>query len=422
MSDPNRKNQNKHGIFINYKRSHMHLAGRIYDYFTHKGLDPFMDEHSLHQTKDFREDLEKEIANAPYFLCLLTRDGLNDLVAEDHEKNIYFQEIAAAFRHRSMIKVIIYNEKGQPPIDYNNLGDLPEEVAGLKNITAYELPDSSRMFFSFMDQFMENDIDVDLLIGIINWQEFISLNSNTLVLPRDVMDNKKASLEVRFGPELIESIKKKEPFTGENIIREINMACYAGSLIVAPGQNMIDHFAFDYGMMFNIFTTLLEDDAFKMSIITTAPMSFASKDAKKFDRLGNSALEDAEEAVFLGSFANIHKLMETGPYKKAVESKRFSFMLTECALPYAIFQIRYKEGYEQYNHIKIDLYSFGITSSTQRRSMIFFESDPNNKENYDFFKNQFLYLKRNSKQRSKALIQKNTNKWLKEWEALQEDI
>ena len=38
----------RHGAFINYKRTHMHLAGRIYDYFMHKGFMPFMDVNSLH--------------------------------------------------------------------------------------------------------------------------------------------------------------------------------------------------------------------------------------------------------------------------------------------------------------------------------------------------------------------------------------
>jgi len=418
--------QNQHGIFISYKRhSHKHLAGRIYDYFYMKGLDPFIDEHSLHASeKDhFWDDIEEVINNTPYFLCLISKEGANDLLSDSYKDQYFCKEIMTAIKgkqERSVPKtIIVITDDG---VDYNALKNLPEELAPLLDINFYRFPESNRLFNSFMDEIFRNDINLDHLRGVLNWQEYTSLNSNTLILSREDLEHSNASLNNRFGEEFMQSVESGTEFTGINRIKEVNMLCYAANLIFTPERNMVDRHAYDYGTMFNIFTKLLYDEDFTMRIITMAPDSDAAKDAIEYEKLGNSSLEEYEEAVFLGSYVKIHGLMEQEPYASAKRDKRFSFMVTECALPYSIFQIVYKNEWRRFNHIKVDLYSFGIDSSVERRSMLFFEQDPAQKENYDFFKKQFEYLRRKCRKTSVDLIHEQQDAWINHWNELPDSI
>ena len=403
-----------HGIFINYKRSHKHLAGRIFDYFRSKGISPFIDEHSLHQTENYWNDIENEIKNCPYFLCLLTKDGLDELLSENYAESIYYKEIETAFKYSKSIKVLLYGD-----ISYSSFSELPPAICKLKDITSYRIPESSRLFYDVMDKLYRNDIDLDKLKGVINWQEHTSAISNTLVLSRQSIENGSASLENRFGYEFMECVKNKTEFKGQYIIQEINMLCYAANIIFSPDINLVDRHAYDYGTMFNLFTYLLQDEEFNLRIITTAPASDTVKDAIAFEKIGNSAVEDNEEIAFFSSYAGIRNLMETEPYKTSINNRRFTYMLTECVLPYALFHTVYKKGYEQFNHIKVDLYSVGIDSVMERRSMMFFEKDQ--KENYDFFVNQFKYIKNVSRKRSSQLIRENHNTWIDEWKKIQSE-
>lgn len=420
---------NKHGIFISYKRqSHRHLAGRIYDYLHTKGLDPFIDEHSLHASENnhFWKDIEEEINSTPYFLCLLSKEGVEDMLSENYldEDQIFCREVITALRgkqERSVPKkIIVIADEG---VDCKVLKNhLPKELASLMDITFYDFPKSNRLFFDFMDEIYKNDINIDDLKNVLNWQEYISMNSNTLIMPRMKLEHNYASLSNRFGEELMQSIENGTEFTGRNRIKEINMVCYAASIIFAPDRNMIDRKAYDYGKMFNIFTRLLQDEDFSMRIITTAPDSEAANDAVEFEKLGNSALEDNERAVFLCSYAKIHKLIEQEPYASALKDHRFTFMVTECALPYAIFQIIYKNGWEEFNHVKVDLYSLGIDSSMERRSMLFFEQNYAQKDNYNYFVKQFDYLRQRCRRSSSKLMCKNHNDWIAHWDELPDSI
>ena len=60
-----------------------------------------MDDYAMNQDRDYRERLLHEVRNAPYFLCLLTEDAVEELCtlndSSDNEENIYFEEIKTAF-------------------------------------------------------------------------------------------------------------------------------------------------------------------------------------------------------------------------------------------------------------------------------------------------------------------------------------
>lgn len=408
--------QNRHGIFINYKRSYKHLAGRIYDYFNVKGLNPFMDEYSMNQEEDYRNILVREIIDSPYFLCLLTRDGLNDIYSENYEDKAYYKEIETACDNNKKILLIVFGD-----INFDSLSPLPERIKKIRYVNHYTFSEENRLFYSFMDTLYQKDINLDLLSEVLNWREYTKRNSNILMCSREKLDGSVASLNNRFGRDFVDCVRSGKEFNGEYRIKEINMVCYAASLIFAPEKNMIDRKAYDFGLLFNIFAYLLNDKNFTFRITINAPESAAAKDAIEYAKLGNSALEDNETAIFLASYANIDMLKQEEPYKTAFAEKRFKFMVTDCALPYALFQIVYKSGWEEFNHVKVDLYSYDIDSSVDRRSFMIFEKD--DKDNYDFFAEQIKSLRsKQYRKKSDNLIAENHSKWIELWEQFKSEL
>lgn len=320
-----------YGVFINYKHTHKHLAGRIYDFFVTKGVGPFMDDYAMNQDRDYRERLLHEVRNAPYFLCLLTEDAVEELCtlndSSDNEENIYFQEIKTACESKRRILVLTYGN-----IDYDVLRKLSESISGIRYINHYKIPEENRLFYNVMDNLCTNDVDYEVLKDVVSWREIIKRKANTWLTSRGKLENDIASLNERFGRELVECVKRHDDFTGNSCIKEINMVCYAATIIINTDVARIDRRAYDYGTMFNIFAQLLKEERFIFRLVVNAPLSVASKDAVNYSKLGNHALMDNEEAVFLNTYANINRMIESGPYKTASKERRFTFTVTECVL------------------------------------------------------------------------------------------
>lgn len=402
-----------YGVFINYKHTHKHLAGRIYDFFVTKGAGPFMDDYAMNQDRDYRERLLHEVRNAPYFLCLLTEDAVEELCvlndSSDNEENIYFEEIKTACESERKILVLTYGN-----INYDVLKKLPESISGIKYINHYKIPEENRLFYNVMEELHSRDIDYEVLKDVVSWREIIKRKANTWLTSRGKLENDIASLNERFGRELVECVKRHDDFTGNSCIKEINMVCYAATIIINTDVARIDRRAYDYGAMFNIFAQLLKEERFIFRLVVNAPLSVASKDAVNYSKLGNHALMDNEEAVFLNTYANINRMIESGPYKTASKERRFTFTVTECVLPYAMFQIVYDEENSEKNHIKVDLYSCNMDSSADRRTMVIFMRE--DQENYDFFENQIKFFNsREMRKRSFELISQNHDRWMQAW-------
>lgn len=399
-----------HGIFINHRHDNRYLAGRIYDFFVRKGMNPFLDIYSLQQGK-YREDIICRIKRTPYFLCVLTPNSLDGLAPEDPE-DIYYQELETAFNSETTkVLVVVLGEFDLPR-------DLPEKIRELPQCHYYSLTKDMSNFYSVMEQLYKNDISQSVLLDFLDWKDLCTAKGGTYLASRMTVENEIATIENRFGKEFIECVKKGTPFAGTQKIKYIRMSCFAASIIFTPQRHRLDYRAYDRGLMFNIFAQLLKDPDFSLEIVINAPSSCAVTDAIENEKLGNSSLESCPKAIFLGSYAGVKALAESDPvFVEAVREKRFRFMVTENVLAYAIFQIVYKERWKDYNHIKVDLYSEGIGSSMDRRSMVIFES--NDEENYNFFVSRYNYI-RNAR-KSKNLIMLHNEEWLAEWEEIKDE-
>jgi len=93
-----------------------------------------------------------------------------------------------------------------------------------------------------------------------------------------------------------------------------------------------------------------------LDIIINDPDAQVINDAIKYKKIGNSAVEEYPEAIFYGAYASIHDLIKTPVYQEAFESDRLRFFITDMYLGHSIFNIQYKDDYQDFNHVKIDLY------------------------------------------------------------------
>lgn len=396
----------KYGVFISYRHADWALAGRIYDFLSAKGLCPFWDSTSMCQGS-FPDTLKQEIQQAPYFLCVLTPNTFADLSPSAW----IYKEIKLALSDPGKKILLVADTNFQWP------AEMPEEIARIQE-QHYD-PVDRTTFRSVMEQICQRSIDWNSLSGVLDWRQRLKSLNNICLANRERIERTLAPLADRFGPELVHSIQQNQEFTGQNRIRFIHMSCYAASIIFSPQQDMVDERAFDLGLMFNIFAKMLQDPEFSLELVINAPGSFAMQDAIDREKLGNSALEAYQEAIFLSSYSNIHRLIQEEPsFAQAYKEKRFRFMVTENVLPYALFQVEYKPGFEEYSHVKVDLYSEGLTSNMDRRCMMIFKQD--DPDNYSFFVRCYEYT-RNVRE-SKALMKAHHAQWLAQWEELKEEL
>lgn len=156
-----------------------------------------MDDYAMNQDRDYRERLLHEVRNAPYFLCLLTEDAVEELCAlndsSDNEENIYFQEIKTAFESARKILVLTYGN-----IDYKVLGKLPKSISGIRYINHYKIPEENRLFYNVMEELHSRDIDYEILKDVVSWREIIKRKANTWLTSRGKLENDIASLNERF--------------------------------------------------------------------------------------------------------------------------------------------------------------------------------------------------------------------------------
>ncbi len=399
----------KNGVFISYRHSYAFFAGRIHDYLQNMGLAPFIDVYRMRQD-NFTDVIVQNIKECTFFLLVLGKNSLDNL-AED---NVFLLEIKTALECKSTEEILIVAERD---FVFPSLDRLPKEI---HNLTRHHYDTITHdRFLSDMNRVMDNLYsNVEKFNEAINWREYVVTNGTTLVGSRSIIEGRYATLENRFGKELINAVKNGEHYNGQQIIKKIRMSCYAASIIFNPARDMVDDKAFDNGLIFNTFGELLRDPEFSLEIIINAPGSVGAIEAEKHNMLGNSALEDYPNAVFLGAYAGLYRLIKEVPeYIKAYKERRFRYYLSDSVMSGAFFQIEYKDNWSEFDHIKYDIYSYALATNMERRSMLFFKV--NDTENYEYMQKTFDYLKNN---RMKPVeIQANHEKWMQEWNAFQEE-
>lgn len=397
-----------YGIFISYRRTYSFFAGRINDYLSNQGLSPFMDVYRMPQA-NVVEEIIKRINECPYFLLVLGQGCFSRLKKGD----IFYIEIQTALKCKAPEDILIVMEKD---FSFQSADHIPEEFLSLFDHQCDTI--THERFTTDMEHFIEN-IQFEKLIDILNWKELLAKKGRTLVSSRSVLENGFCSIENRFGRDLIEAVRNGRHFKGVQRIKQIRISCYAANIIFNPGRRMVDDRAYDNGLLFNTFGELLRDPEFSMEILITAPDSIGAQEAIRNRMLGNRALEDHPEAVFLSAYAGLYRLISEVPeFKQAYQERRFRFYLTDVVMTGAIFQIQYKTEWNEFDHVKYDMYSYSLASNMDRRSMVFFRNDQD--DNYNSILRSYEYMRvQRYKQEEVAA---HHNEWIDAWNRLQEVI
>lgn len=191
-------------------------------------------------------------------------------------------------------------------------------------------------------------------------------------------------------------------------IRLMNLAC---NLFLNPeiadsrdlGENRISYLSRDLNDI------MCKTDA-RLELMLIEPSNYNLLDIKT--KIANHRAGGSEGTV-CSAIKAAYNMLSSDTIYNHLNRSRFEFFLSRISLPFGIFNVEFLPGHEQFNHVKVDLYSAALDSEDERRCFIIWEStDP---INYRFFVDNFIRMKRD-RDICKQPTVKELKKWVERWE------
>jgi len=175
-------------------------------------------------------------------------------------------------------------------------------------------------------------------------------------------------------------------------IAHIKILNLASNLLVNPEYAERQHLDQDPTNLSEVMYSLLKDTTHvAIQLILLEPNKTTLKDTKS--KIANSRV-NSDGSIYSAQHEIYELITKNEIYKTACKKPiRFNYYVTDIIPPFAIFNVEFKGSHSYLNHVKIDLYSADLSSENDRRSMVIWEM--NDKENYDFFVNNFNNIRRN---------------------------
>ena len=139
-------------------------------------------------------------------------------------------------------------------------------------------------------------------------------------------------------------------------IKELRIMNFASTAILSP--DIVDYIGqSSKNELSERIEKLLLKENVKLTLLITAPGSYAAEEAISSEKVINMNMDITNrKQIFYQAYAGIHsKIQENGIFNGCYKEGRFQYRITNIALPYAIFQVKYVDPRK--DHIKIDLYS-----------------------------------------------------------------
>ena len=134
------------------------------------------------------------------------------------------------------------------------------------------------------------------------------------------------------------------------------------------------------------------EEGCRFKFLITEPNSFADFDAS-FSKMITNIKKNVENSELITKAYN--SLVETTRSDKSIFSPEqrelVEFKVTNVVLPYGLMLVLNENGYEELNHIKVDLYSPFLTTDSERRSFVIY-SNVESAGNFKFFEDQVRTL------------------------------
>ena len=255
-----------------------------------------------------------------------------------------------------------------------------------------------------------------------DWKDYL-INSagHTMMTSRENME-KAVSLNQRFGKQFMDAVAKGLDTATYNRVKKMRVCAYTANLLFDPNGYFSDREAYNVnkGAFAKAIRALLQDKDFDLELIIQAPGSPGMTDAIEAGKLANSKLRNPMTAFYNSYFLLKQLISEDIVYNQAATEGRFKYYLSEISLPGSIMIVEYKdtglEEWDRYDHVKIDLYSPGLDTTMERRSLCLFKDY--DAENYAFYIDQYKYLKNKAMSLTKTkALEKD---WKNTWDSLKE--
>ena len=197
---------------------------------------------------------------------------------------------------------------------------------------------------------------------------------------------------------------------GYRHIRRIRLMNLASNFILNPEIIDMGQFQQFPSELSKTLQRILKGRHAVLELMLAEPHPANLKDA--VTKMANPVAGPRENLIYYGWEAIFNNMLADTIYKKAYEEHRFLYFSLNIVAPYALFSVEFDNEYQQYDHVKIDLYSPGIGSEDQRRSFIIWKDL--DYKNYHFFIENFDRIKRDGTicQQPKLDTIKG---WLDEW-------
>lgn len=390
----------KFDFFISYKRGHNDsMAMLVFYYLKVKGYKVYLD-HQCQNTGSYVKQNYERIENTTFYILLISKDNfLKDITTDSW----VYKEFSHALENLTendynrfiILKETSVNFSDDEFEDFLKTVSNSDSIKKLEEIQLFDI--SNNQFESNMDNVINACKKCGCFKEELIWNRIYNAQGTTLVSNREKIENSYATLENRFGKDLVKRLAvinnnySSEDITDfpENRVKRISLLSLAAAIIFCPEYSMVDPEAYDKSMMYKIFKYLLDDEEFQLNIVINTPNSRPVHDASTYKKVGNLSLDELDHIFYATYFKFVYLINKDNIFKKAFKSGRITFSTTKCVIPYSIFQIEYKDEWKEYNHIKIDLYSPYINSNMERLSMLFFHDHHDEYNTWSFFSNQF---------------------------------
>lgn len=230
------------------------------------------------------------------------------------------------------------------------------------------------------------------------------MQNNVLLKPREALQ-KMHTLDSRLH-------MNDGKYTEICCIKIMNFAC---NLLINPAVADPRHLDRTPSFAKNVRKILQETNA-KLELILTEPSERNLFDLQT--KIANSSLGGSADIVYSSWDTILENITKDGFYKDLYEEtpKRFLIKAIKIGIPFAIFNVQFKgEDDEKYSHVKIDLYSANIENEDNRRSFIIWKGE--DRENYDFFVNNFDAIRKNTGLCFEPEI-KDLEAWSSQWKGI----
>lgn len=264
---------------------------------------------------------------------------------------------------------------GTYELQKNDLKNL-KDILDLKHYISNDLEQIYVSFSNIADLQLQVSDEINRIIIKLLCQ---GTQNNVLMLPRQ---------KIHEGFSIDRRLHISDGLYSE--IREIRLMNICSNFIFSPNAINIAHDVDDIRIS-DAIKKIMENGGTRFDVVLTEPNGYNLKDINT--KIANHTQGSAKGQLY-SSLDTLYKELKNNTIFSQLSKKgQFNLYLMKISIPYAMLNVVFSRGYEEFNHVKVDLYSPMISNENDRRSFIIWQK--NDWDNYKFFIDNFDLIKTN---------------------------